>query len=262
MSDRLPDPTPRAGLRIGAPAARIMRITRVSLAVMALVLVPLAAGASAQKESVRPGINDSFRDPDIERLIGRFERNGREIYDRRHAITGALQLRPGMAVADIGAGTGLFTRMFGEKVGPKGKVYAVDIAQEMLDHIDAEAKEAGLDNVHTVLGEDRTPNLEPNSVDVVFICDTYHHFEFPFDMMEAIHGALREGGRLVIVDFERIRGVTSDFSIEHVRCGKGTVMDEVKDCGFTFDLEVPIMEEQYLITFVKRPHDFEKHRVP
>ena len=240
------------------------RAARLALAALAAILMGTLAfptAAHAQKESVRPGINDSFREPDLEQLLGRFERNGREIYDRRHDITAALELRPGMSVADIGAGTGFFARIFAEKVGPKGKVHAVDIAQDLLDHIDEQAKASGIENIHTVLGADRTPNLKPNSVDVVFICDTYHHFEFPFDMMEAIHTALRENGRVVIVDFKRIRGVTSDFSIEHVRCGKGTVMDEVQDCGFTFEREVPIMDEQYLITFVKRPHDFEKHRI-
>lgn len=220
-------------------------------------LLALAVPADAQEKSVRPGVNKSFEDAEVEKFIDRFERNGREIYDRRFDILDALELKPGMSVADIGAGTGFFARMFAEKVGEKGSVYAVEIEQNFLDHIDESAEKAGIENIVTVLGEPRTPKLEPNSVDVVFICDTYHHFEYPFDMLQVIHAALREGGRLVIVDFERIKGVTSDFSIGHVRCGKGTVTDEVKDSGFTFEREYPFMKEQYLITFRKRPHTFD-----
>ncbi len=225
--------------------------------VTAITLGFFALDTSAQEKSVRPGINDSFEDAEVERFIERFERNGREIYDRRFDILNALELKPGVAVADIGAGTGFFAKMFSEKVGEKGKVYAVEIEQNFLDHIDEMAEKAGIENIVTVLGEPRTPKLEPNSVDVVFICDTYHHFEYPFDMLRVIHAALREGGRLVIVDFERVKGVTSDFSIGHVRCGKGTVTDEVKDSGFTFEREYPFMKEQYLITFRKRPHTFD-----
>lgn len=227
--------------------------------VLALFAIMAFAGAGvAQEKSVRPGINDRFKDADVERLIKQFERNGREIYDNRLAIRDALQLKPGMAVADIGAGTGFFAMLFADVVGPKGVIHAVEIDQNYLDHIAENAAEGGLKNIRGVLGEGRDPKLEADSVDVVFICDTYHHFEYPYDMLRHIHDALRDNGRLVIVDFERIRGVTSKFSIEHVRCGKGTVMDEVKDSGFVFEREIPLMKEQYVITFRKREHKLDE----
>ncbi len=234
----------------------MMRSTQAILIIGLALLWALAGPASAQEESVRPGINKSFEDPDVKEFIERFERDGREIYDNRLKILETLGLEKGRSVADIGAGTGFFARMFSEKVGPTGKVYAVEIAQNFLDHIDEKSKEAGIRNIVPVLGDDHSPKLPEGSVDVVFICDTYHHFEYPFDMMESIHRALRPGGRVVIVDFERIKGVTSDFSIEHVRCGKGTVTDEVKDSGFDFVREVPILKTQYVIVFEKRPHEF------
>jgi predicted methyltransferase len=208
--------------------------------------------ANAQEQSVKPGINDRFKDPDVEALIQTFEADGRAIYDNRNKIVSALKLKRGMEVADIGAGTGFFSRMIAEKVGKKGTVYAVEIAQGYLDHIEEAAAEEGLTNVKGVLATDRSSQLPAESVDVVFTCDTYHHFEFPYDTLESIHKALRPGGILVIVDFERIEGITDEWALGHVRCGKGTVTDEVKNAGFDFVKEVPVMEDQYLIKFRKR----------
>lgn len=210
---------------------------------------PLSLG---QEQSVHPGINDSFRDPDVDRYITMFEGESRAIYKHRFDILEALALKPGQDVADIGAGTGFFSLMFAEAVEPKGTVFAVDIAENFIDHIKSNSKEHGIKNVKPVLCTDRDTKLKKNSVDVVFICDTYHHFEYPFDTMASIHRALRPGGKLMIVDFERVKGVHSDWTLDHVRCGKGTVTDEVKDSGFDFVEEIPMMEDQYVLVFRKR----------
>src|SRR5437764_763862 len=97
-----------------------------------LLAAPLAVvvglSALAQEKSVRPGINKPFENPDVKEFVGKFEVESREIFARRKEIVEACRLRPGMVVADVGAGTGLFTRLFAAAVGPEGKVYAVDIA--------------------------------------------------------------------------------------------------------------------------------------
>ena len=95
----------------------------------------LVFSLSAQEQSVRPGINQHFVDPDWQRWVNTFERPGREVYDRRHAIVAASNVRPGMDIADIGAGTGLFTRLFAPGVEPGGTVYAIDISQSFIDNI-------------------------------------------------------------------------------------------------------------------------------
>jgi ubiquinone/menaquinone biosynthesis C-methylase UbiE len=223
-----------------------------------ILFVLFAAVVHAQEQSVHPGINDHFQDPDVDRYVKMFEGESRAIYHHRAEILDALALEPGQDVADIGAGTGFFSMMFADKVGPKGTVYAVDIAKNFIDHIKENAKEYGHKNVKTVLCTERDTKLKKKSIDVAFICDTYHHFEYPFDTMASIHDAMRDGGKLMIVDFERVKGVQSDWTMNHVRCGKGTVTDEVKDAGFDFVEEVPIMEDQYVIVFRKRaPADVE-----
>ncbi len=217
-----------------------------------LALFLCASFATAQEQSVKPGINDNFKGADVDRYIERFEGEDRVIYKFRGEIVDALGLKPGMDVVDIGAGTGFFSLMMAEEVAPGGTIHAVDIAENFIQHIEEIAAEQGVTNVKPSVCSERSIDLPEASVDLAFVCDTYHHFEYPFDTLASIHKALRPDGILVIVDFERVKGVTSDFSINHVRCGKGTVTDEVKNSGFEFVEEVDLMEGQYVIKFKKR----------
>jgi ubiquinone/menaquinone biosynthesis C-methylase UbiE len=225
---------------------------------LALVLLGLSP-AYAQETSVKPGINDHFQEPDVDRFVGVFEGESREIFQFRKEIVDALMLEPDLDVADVGAGTGFFSRMIAPLVAPNGTVYAVDIAEEFIEHIEATAEEANIDNIEARICTPRSIELPEDSVDLVFICDTYHHFEYPFDTMASIHHALRDGGRLVIVDFERVKGISDTWTLDHVRAGKGTVTDEVKDSGFEFLREIDLgMEGQYVLEFRKRePRDGE-----
>lgn len=224
------------------------------IAALALILSALEATAPswaiAQEKSVRPGINDPFKNPKVTEWVTRFEGESREVFDKRTEIVAACKLKPGVAVADVGAGTGLFTRRFAHKVGPEGVVYAVEISQKFLDHIAASAKKLGVKNVKTVPGEDKSAGLPAGSVDVVFICDTYHHFEFPQQMMASIHKALKPGGRVVVIDFIRIPGKSSDWVLNHVRAGQEVVEKEITEAGFKKVDEVEdLLKENYLIVF-------------
>ncbi len=223
-----------------------------NVAQVIVLALALCATAIAQEQSVKPGINDNFKDPSVKQYTTMFEGESRAIFKHRQEIVDALDLEEGMAVADVGAGTGFFSMMIADRVGDEGKVYAVDIAENFIDHIEKRASEEKLTNITPVLCEARSTKLEPESVDLVFVCDTYHHFEFPYDTLSSIHSALRDGGKLVVVDFERVKGVSSDWTLNHVRCGKGTVSDEIKDAGFDFVKEVNLMDEQYVLVFQKR----------
>jgi ubiquinone/menaquinone biosynthesis C-methylase UbiE len=210
--------------------------------------------AVAQDKSVKPGINDPFKDPNlnIQEWLSRFERESRETYDKRKEITAACELKPGMVVADVGAGTGLFTRLFAVEVGERGTVYAVDIAQKFLDYIDESAKKAGLKNIKTVLGTDTSAQLPRGAIDLVFICDTYHHFEYPDRMLKSIHEALKPGGRMVVVDFIREEGKSRPWILNHVRAGQAVVEKEITTAGFRKIGEVKdVLKENYLVIFEK-----------
>lgn len=221
--------------------------------VAGLALCMLIGGiAISQEKSIRPGINDPFRNPDVKKYEGTFEGESREVSAKRKEILKEVGLKPGAIVADVGAGTGMFTRLFAAEVGEKGKVYAVDIADKFLDHINAANKKAGITNVITVLCKPDSTELAVNSVDVVYICDTYHHFEFPHRTMTSIHKALKPGGKVVLVDFRRVKGESSDWIMSHVRAGQDVVEKEVQEAGFKKVHESKgLLKENYLVVFEK-----------
>ncbi len=191
---------------------------------------PRSQGPAAYPASM----NKKFTDPnaDIQQFVKRFETDSRDIYVKRRDITRAVGLRPSDAVADIGAGTGLFTFLFAEQVRPKGTVYAVDIGPAFVKYIAKQAKQRGHERVvKTILNTPDSAELPPGSIDVAFLCDTYHHFEHPEKMLASIRGALRPAGRLVIIDFD-LRKDSSEFVKQRARAAKEVYYGEITAAGF------------------------------
>lgn len=217
-----------------------------------LLALLLAAGPlAAQEQSVRPGINRNFENPNWQRWVDTFERPGREVYARRDAIVTASRVRPGMDVADIGAGTGLFTRLFARAVAPGGTVYAVDISGTFIENILRTCREQGLDNVRGIVNTQHGTGLADHSIDLAFITDTYHHFEYPDDMLASIHRALRTGGRLVIIDFRRDPRISSRWVMSHVRGNRDATLREVQAAGFRLVDDKPLLRTNYFLEFKK-----------
>lgn len=219
--------------------------TLACLLALLLAFDPLAA----QEQSVRPGINRNFEQPDWQRWVNTFERRGREVYDQRHAIVAASNVRPGMAVADIGAGTGLFTRLFARAVAPGGTVYAVDIAQTFVDNILRTCREQGLVNITGIVNSQRDTGLPDASIDLAFATDTYHHFEYPESMLASIHRALRAGGRLIVIDFHRDPRISTRWVMGHVRTGREAVIREIEAAGFRLVDDKPLLRTNYFLEF-------------
>lgn len=233
---------------------RVGEATLGAMRTLPFLLCFAACAGSPAEVSVKPGINDNFTNPnlDVDSFVKRFERESREVFAKRSAIARAVGLKPGMAVADIGAGTGLFVDFFARDVKKNGRVYAVELAPRFVERLRERAQSRGLSQVEAVLCTDRDVSLPAGSVDVVFTCDTYHHFEYPQSTLASIHRALRPGGKLVIVDFERIPGVSRDWILGHVRCGKQTVIDEVTSAGFELGEEADVgLSENYFVSFTK-----------
>lgn len=217
-------------------------------------LAPLlhASPSVAQQESVRPGINRHYEDPDFRQWVETFERPGREVYDRREQILAALELRPGLDVADLGAGTGLFTRLIAPGVAPDGIVYAVDISATFVDNVLRTAREQGLQNVRGIVNTDTDTGLAPASVDLIFVSDTYHHLEFPQRMLASMHQALRPGGRLAIIDFRKTPGFSSGWVMNHVRADRATVIREIEAEGYRFVGEEDFLRVNYFLWFERQ----------
>ena len=209
-------------------------------------------------DNIPSGINDSFLDPNmnVEQFIKRFEVESREVFACRAQILEAIQLKPGMAVADVGSGTGLYLRPLSLGVGAEGKVYAIDIAPKFVKHLRDRAKEENLENVEVVLCSDRDVNLKGNSIDRAFICDVYHHFEYPEGSLKSIYRAMRTGGKLILVDFHLEPEVSPErkqWLQGHIRAPLETFKREIVDAGFKFEEQVKIdgFSENYLLRFSK-----------
>ncbi len=210
-----------------------------------------AAAEPIAEDSVKPGINDGFMEEGaVERYTQSFETESREIYAQREAILAEVGLEPGMAVADVGSGTGLFLKPFSDAVGPEGKVYAVDLAPKFVGWLRGRAAREGLRNVEVVQCSERSSELPPGSVDLVFVCDTYHHFEYPRNTLASLHAALRPDGELVIVDFHRIEGVSRQWMLDHVRAGEEVFTAEIEAAGFErVARNTDLLEENYILRF-------------
>jgi predicted methyltransferase len=216
------------------------------------VFLGTTVSALAQEKSVKPGINKPFENPDLPEYVKKFEGESREIATKAKEIVAACKLKPGMAVADVGAGTGLFTRKFAIEVGAKGKVYAVDISAPFLRYIEKTCAETGIKNVETISCDQFSTKLPKNSVDLVFICDTYHHFEYPQRTLQSIYDALRPGGQLVLIDFHRVEGKSSEFVMGHVRAGQEVFVREITAAGFKETGQESILKENYFVRFEKK----------
>jgi predicted methyltransferase len=207
-----------------------------------------AAAPPADEANVAPTVNDPYRastsvDPWIERL----EREGREVRDRKPELLRALALRPGQIVADVGAGTGLFTFDLAAAVGRGGHVFAVDVTPVFLAHLRARVASTGVGNVTVVEGDARDPKLAPGSVDVVFACDVYHHLEYPQTTLAHLRAALRPGGELWIIDFEREPGRSPAWILEHVRAGRAQVLAELAEAGFELVAAPELLKDNYVL---------------
>jgi ubiquinone/menaquinone biosynthesis C-methylase UbiE len=220
-------------------------------ALVLLVLLLSFSSVQAAEQSVRPGVNRQYENPNWQQWINTFERSGREVYDKRHAIVAASAVQPGMSVADIGAGTGLFTRLFAEAVTPTGTVYAVDISEPFIENILRSSREQGLANVLGIVNTPRDTGLPADSIDLAFITATYHHFEYPASMLASIYRALHRDGRLIIIDFRRDPHVSSRWVMGHVRGDKTLVIEEVQAAGFRLVDDKPLLQSNYFLLFEK-----------
>ena len=233
---------------------------RGSMGPAVLVLAVMAAlwggFPSAQQAPAGQGINERFRSTDLDTaaVAARFESADREAFARRHDVIAALGLRPGMAVVDVGAGSGFYAALMAAAVGPTGSVYAVEIAPNWVEFLTERFVAGGLDNVRVVRGTGQSVELPAASVDLVFSSDTYHHFEDPPVILGSIQRALKAGGRWAVLDYDRIPGVTPPARMAHLRVGKAEAVEEILSAGFRLEREVDLdLAESYLAIFQRSP---------
>jgi ubiquinone/menaquinone biosynthesis C-methylase UbiE len=231
------------------------------LCVLAVTLFSNAAESEATNRYTLRAVHDPngigkfYMGREIAHVMGHqaadwLERPEREEEEKTTLLIESLKFRPGENVADIGAGTGYLTRRVAPKLLPRGKVFAVEIQQEMLDLLTNKLARLGITNVVPVLGTIIDPKLPANSMDTIIMVDVYHEFDHPFEMTGAMCRALKPGGRLVFVEF---RGEDETVPIKRVhKMTEAQVKKEMAPHPLAWKETNGVLPWQHVIVFTRK----------
>lgn len=218
-----------------------------------------AAPTAARYEAgprTRDGIGKYYFGREISQVMGHLgagwlERSEREEEERTDLLLEALRLRPGDVVADFGAGSGYFTWRMAQRVGPGGRVHAVEVQPLMLELLQANVARRGVaERVLPVLGTERDPGLPEGALDLILLVDVYHELEFPFEVTAALARALKPGGRLVLVEY---RGEDPEVPIKPLhKMTVAQVRREMAVHPLEFVENLGVLPRQHLLVF-RRP---------
>lgn len=211
------------------------------------------------------GIGKFYMGREISHVMGHqgagwLERDSREEEEKPVLLIDALDLKPGMVVADIGAGTGYYSRRLAEKVGKEGKVYGVDIQPEMLELLARNAKAADLPQIIPVKGKIDDPNLPEAALDVIIMVDVYHEFSHPYEMTAKLCQALKTGGRLVFVEY-RLEDPNVPIKTLH-KMSEAQVKKEAEPHPLKWVKTYDKMPWQHVIIFEKLSEASQKNTLP
>lgn len=162
-----------------------------------------------------------------------------------------LLIKQGDVIADIGAGTGYFTVLFAQRVGKSGMVYAVDVDQSMVNHLNKRAKKEGLKNIRSILSTPDDPLLPKSSTDLIFICDTYLFFENRVHYLGRLKDYLKENGRVAIVSFNA-KAETPGAPPRHKMIPREKTIQEAELAGFSLEAEYFFLPYHDFLVFGKR----------
>jgi ubiquinone/menaquinone biosynthesis C-methylase UbiE len=224
-----------------------MMHTRRTLLTMTPLLLAgalVAIGRAYLDDERRPAEVMSFRGADW------LEREGREQEQRPDEVIKTMGLRDGDVVADLGCGTGYFARRMARAVAPKGRVYAVDIQPEMLEIMKGLLEKEGTTNVVPVLGTADDPKLPKGGLDWILLVDVYHEFQEPKPMLRKMRDALKDEGRIALVEYRLEGDSAAHIRTEH-RMSVEQVLREWQPAGFRLVERYEYLPTQHLFVFAK-----------
>ncbi len=183
---------------------------------------------------------------------GWLERSTREEEERLTLLVKSLRLKPGMTIADIGAGSGVISILMAEQIGNEGKVIAVDVQDEMLKLLRTKLEKRGVRNVVPHKGKAKTPQLKPNSVDLALMVDVYHEFEYPYEMLLEISRSLKPGGRVVFVEYRK-EDPTVPIKLVHKMTEKQVKKEAgLPELNLKWKETIGVLPRQHIVVFEKQ----------
>ena len=180
------------------------------------------------------------------------ERSSREEEERLTLLVRALQLKPGEAVADIGAGSGVISLRMAEQLLPDGRVFAVDVQDEMLERLKANCLRFGIKNIEPVKGTQYRTGLKPASIDMAIMVDVYHEFEFPHEMMSDIATAMKPGGRVVLVEYRKEDPTVPIKEVHKMSQVQAKKEVEQPEFGLRWTETIHVLPRQHILVFTKQ----------
>lgn len=174
--------------------------------------------------------NSGYKTPEGRARVARMMlAEDRDERQKPRELIEAMELKPGMTVADVGTGPGYMLPFLSEAVGPQGRVLSQDLHADFIEQAKKRAADLKLSNVTFVQGTEKHPGLPDDSADVILVLDAYHHFNYPQPMLAGVARALRDGGKLVLVDYYK-DGFRGDPG--HIRADADEVVKELEASGF------------------------------
>ena len=197
-----------------------------------------------------PGSRHDFADVEHWRRV--FDDPARDAWQKPRELVAALGIRSGMWVADLGAGTGYFSRYLDAAVGPTGVVFAVDTEPNLVAHLRTRAEHERTASVIPILASLDDPRLPPHALDLVLIVDTYHHLDDRLVYLKRLGGTLKAQGRVAIVDWQQ-RDLPVGPPAEH-KLARTQVIEEMRAAGYGLAAEPALLPHQYVLIFERGPH--------
>ena len=199
------------------------------------------------------GINKWYMGRQIAQVMSHYgidwlERDEREMEENTSLLLKNLAVKPGMVIADIGAGSGYHSSLLSKMVGI-GKVFAVDVEPEMIAYLNERIKQEKLSRIIPVLSAEQEVSLPENTVDMMLLVDVYHEFAYPYEMALSMRAALKPGGKLVLVEF-RSEDPTVPIKTIH-KMSEEQAIKEFKAAGFAFDKNINNLPWQHCMVFTK-----------
>ena len=228
---------------------RALRLNRIALGIVSCTLAVVFAAQALQ--NVHPVTGRSIAPVMGAAGADWLDRPEREKEENPELALDAIGIRPGMIVADVGAGTGYMSLRMAKRVGSAGKVYANDIQPEMLRRLRQNADNLKLQNIETVLGSDVDPKLPAGQLDLVLLVDVYHEFSQPQKMLRKIRETLKPSGRLVLLEYRK-----EDPTIPIIVVHKMTVAEVKKELeaeGFILSQVIESLPRQHILILTRAP---------